>query len=734
MGLLSTAFRVHPSSVSEEAWEKGGFLLGGSPTYTGKAVTEESALEFTAVWSAVTQIAQDKAGLPLHLFKRLKPRGKIRWTSNPLYHLMHTQPNPEMTSMVYRERGMRDVLLWGNDYSEIVENEEGVITALWPLLPDKMIPKRVNGELFYFYSDPDGKTAIFTSRQILHIPGFGNGIMGYNVVNKGKQAIGIGQAIEEFSGLWFGNGARPGAIFEHPENLSSDAQDRLKSSWYLAQGGLSKSHRVAILEEGMKLKEYGVDPEKSQMILSKQFSINEIARLLNMPPHRLRDLTRATFSNIEHSDLEYAKYTLMPWAIRYEQGYNIKLLTPKQQKTLFFEHDMDGLLRGDIKSRYEAYSKGIQNAILSPNDVREKENMNPYDGGDEYVIQLNMQLMSEIGIDDFESDDSGQTEPPEGENENRSFEDNENNEDLSDCDCGCIDKIEHRAKKKKKRAKSVKGIERIRRSFIKPLTKTAQEVVNKETRAVKKAVKRFLFDVDEKKSLKPMIYEERGVSAFRKWMDSFYEQHAGFVEQKFKPILRTYQELVAREAGSVIGVEIGAGDLEKFFDETLESFVKRYIGSSSGQLESIVKDIPADELENMAIAINQRMDEWFVKRADKLAKDESVRFANSTARESWVVSGVTKFRWQTVSENCPFCNALNGRIVGVQKNFLNAGDVMWVSDSGWIDIKDKNGKFVEKGSPSTIPEATKVQALKTYGNRLHPPVHQGCDCQVVPSF
>lgn len=727
MGLFSTAFRVHPSNVSEKAWEKGGFLLGGSPSYTGKNVTEESALEFTAVWSAVTQLSQDIAALPLHLYKRMQPRGKRRWTQSSLYHLMHMQPNPEMTSMVYRERGMRDALLWGNSYSEIVENEAGVVAALWPLDPDGMLPKRVHGELFYFYEDPEGKIAIFTSRQILHVPGFGNGIVGYNPVNKGKQAIAIGQAIEEFSGRFFGQGAKPGAVLEHPEVLDNEGRQNLKDTWYLAHGGLSESHRIAVLEEGMKLKEYGVDPEKAQMLLSKEFSVVEVARIFNIPPHRLKDLTRATFSNIEHSDLEYAKYSLNPWLVRFEQTYTTKLLTPKQQKNLFYEHSLDALLRGDLLSRYQAYASGIQNGILSPNDAREIENKNPYEGGNEYFIQLNMQNVKDVGLEEIVDEDLS-TEPPEGE---RSFEnDDEFDEfnDLENCECGCEDESKHIEKRKEeKRLKSIQGIRRIKRSFLKPLKKVAQEVVNKETQAVKRAVKKYIADVEDRT-------EERGVSGFRKWMDSFYDTHAGFVEQKFKPILNTYQEMVMREAGSIIGVEIGAGDLERFFEETVKSFVTRYIGSSHGQLESIVSKMSAEDLELMATAINTRMDEWFVKRADKLAKDESVRFANSTARQSWITGGVTRFRWQTVGKNCPFCNALNGRIVGVKKNFLNAGDIMYVSSAGWVDIKNKDGKYTEKGSPSVIPEGQTVQALKTYGNRLHAPVHRSCDCMVVPSI
>lgn len=691
MSLLGTAFRVHPSSVSEKAWEKGGFLLGGgSPSYTGKNVTEESALEFTAVWSAVTQISQDKASLPLDLFKRLSPRGKKRWTSNPLYHLMHTQPNPEMTSMVYRERGMRDVLLWGNDYSEIVEDEAGVTTELWPLFPDKMIVKRIGGELFWFYSDPNGKTAIFTARQILHIPGFGNGIMGYNPINKGRQAIAIGQAIEEFSGLWFGQGAKPGAILEHPENLSEDAQKRLKKSWYVAHGGLSKSNRVAILEEGMKLKEYGVDPEKSQMLESKEFSVVEIARIFNIPLHRLKSLIRATFSNIEHQDLEYAKYTLRPWLVRYEQAYNTKLLTPKQQKNLFFEHNLDGLLRGDIASRYESYSKGIQNGVLSPNDAREKENLNPYIGGDEYFIQLNMQNVKDVGLEE-DTDEVLSTEPPEGEDEGRGFDDSG---DLENCECGCLDGSEHIEKREyEKRAKSVRGIGRIRKAFLKPLKKTAQEVINKETVAVKRAVKKFIADV-----------EERGVNDFKKWTDGFYDTHAGFVEQKFAPILRTYQEMIAKEAGSVLGSEVSIDDLEAFLNETIESFVERYISSSRGQIDSIIKDITAEDLEALAIALNLRMDEWFERRSSKVANDESVRFANSTSRETWLVLGTTSLIWVTVGKNCPFCNSLSGKRVGISKPFMQAG-----------------GSIKAGG-----------RELKSYGNRFHPPIHQGCNCLIVP--
>ena len=344
MSLIKRAFekRVHPSKNDDALWKIFG---GGMATHTGLDVTEDIALSSTAVWSAWTQLSQDVAALPLHLLERLNP-GKKKAVDNPLYRLIHLQPNPEMTSMQWREAEMFNVLGWGNCYSEIERSNGNEIIGLWPLVSRDMEVRRIGKELFYIYQLPGGGVAIFPRNRILHISGFSpNGIMGFNPIAKNSEAIGLSLALEEYAARFFGNGAKPPVVLEHPETLGEEALKNLKASWQEMQGGLSNSHRMAILEEGMKLHEYGTSPEDSQALDSRKFQVQEVARIFNMPVHRLKELTNATYTNIIHQDLEYAKYTLQPWLVRKEQGYTTQLLSIKNQVKLFFEHDLRGLLR-----------------------------------------------------------------------------------------------------------------------------------------------------------------------------------------------------------------------------------------------------------------------------------------------------------------------------------------------------------------------------------------------------
>ena len=239
-------------------------LLGGSYTSkTGVDVTEEGSLSSSAVWSAVTQLSQSIASLPLHLYKRLKPSGKEKYTNHSLYDLMHLQPNPEMTAMAFREAQAGQVLVTGTSYAEISRDKLGRIVGLWPLLTSQMELLRFgNGELVYRYLLPDGTHKDFNGKHILRVSGFSHsGLLGYKPIETNNESIGLALALQEYFARFFGDGATPPAVLEHPQTLSQEAQDRIKRNWNNTHQGLSNSQRVAILEEGMKLNVFGVSPD-----------------------------------------------------------------------------------------------------------------------------------------------------------------------------------------------------------------------------------------------------------------------------------------------------------------------------------------------------------------------------------------------------------------------------------------------------------------------------------------
>ena len=372
------------------------FFFGS--TTSGKTVNERTALQTTAVYACVRILSETLASLPLHLYK-YTDSGKEKATDNPLYRLLHNEPNPEMTSFVLRETLMSHLLLWGNAYAQVIRDGRGQVLALYPLLPEKMeIDRLDSGELYYEYQTDKGKV-ILRKEEVLHIPGLGfDGIKGQSPIAMAKNAIGMAIATEEYGAKFFSNGANPGGVLEHP-GVVKDPK-RVRDSWNAVYQGSSNSHRVAVLEEGMKFTPIGIPPEQAQFIATRKFQINEIARIFRIPPHMIGDLEKSSFSNIEQQSLEFVKYTLDPWVVRWEMALQKALLSPTEKEEYFIKFNVDGLLRGDYQSRMSGYSVGRQNGWLSANDIRELENLNliPKElGGDLYLINGNMTKLEDAG-------------------------------------------------------------------------------------------------------------------------------------------------------------------------------------------------------------------------------------------------------------------------------------------------------------------------------------------------
>jgi HK97 family phage portal protein len=255
-------------------------------------------------------------------------------------------------------------------------------------------------ELIYAYTLPNGETVKLPAYRVFHIPGFSfDGIIGYDPIYLAREGLAMALALEKFGARFFGNGANPGCVLEHPNKLSKESQENLKKSWNVMHQGLDNQHRLAILEEGMTYKQVSIPNNNAQFLESKVFQIQEIARILHIPPHMLGELSRGTFSNIEHQGIEFVQYTMTPWFRRWENTCTRKLLLPSEKSTYFVEFLVDGLLRGDSAARAAFYKELFYLGALSPNDIREKENMNPItdSGGDKYYIQANMLPMDMAG-------------------------------------------------------------------------------------------------------------------------------------------------------------------------------------------------------------------------------------------------------------------------------------------------------------------------------------------------
>ena len=405
MGLFDGLFRSRDKPENRTAGSGYTFFFGGSTA--GKTVTERSSMQMTAVYSCVRILAEAIAGLPLHLYRYTDDGGKEKALEHSLYRLLHDEPNPEMSSFVFRETLMTHLLLWGNAYAQVIRNGKGEVIALYPLMPNKMTVDRDNsGHLYYRYSKTSeeaatlpNSTVILQPIDVLHIPGLGfDGLVGYSPIAMAKNAIGMAIACEEYGAKFFANGAAPGGVLEHPGTIK-DPQ-RVRESWQSTFGGSGNANKIAVLEEGMKYTPIGISPEQAQFLETRKFQINEIARIFRVPPHMVGDLEKSSFSNIEQQSLEFVKYTLDPWVVRWEQSIMRTLLTPDEKKHYFVKFNVEGLLRGDYASRMTGYATARQNGWMSANDIRELENMDRIpteDGGDLYLINGNMLPLHNAG-------------------------------------------------------------------------------------------------------------------------------------------------------------------------------------------------------------------------------------------------------------------------------------------------------------------------------------------------
>ena len=374
------------------------FFFGSS--WSGKTVNPQSSIQVSAVYACVRVIAEAVASLPLGVYEETD-KGTRKATDHPMYRMLHDEPNPEMTSFVMREAMMTHLLLWGNSYSQIIRTGRNKIIGLYPLLPDHMdVDRDSKGNLMYTYSDRDGNQIKLAPEDVLHIPGLSfDGIVGYSPIALERNAIGLGIAAEEYGSRFFQNGARPSGILTHPNTVKDPA--RLRASWNAAYGGSSNGSKVAILEENMHFTPISMPNNEAQFLETRRFQVEEICRIFKVPPHLIGCLERSTFNNIEHQSIDFAVHTIRPWLVRIEQAMNRALFSEQEKGHFYVQFNIDGLMRGDYKSRMEGYAIGINNGFMSPNDVRRFENMNPTpasEGGDTYLVNGNMVPLHLAGI------------------------------------------------------------------------------------------------------------------------------------------------------------------------------------------------------------------------------------------------------------------------------------------------------------------------------------------------
>jgi HK97 family phage portal protein len=385
---------VRSASVWSDAMGWGALLPSGL-SGSGVAVSPETAMQFPAAYAAVNVIATDLASLPIKVYRKRIDGGRDRVTDDPRAELLGVSPDGETTPSRWKAAWFGHALRWPGGFAEIVFDGDGWPTALHLLDPRTTRPERTGGRLLYRHS-----TGLLPPYRVLHLAGLGfDGLTGYSPTAMVAEALGLGLAAQTSAANYFANGSEPGGVIEVPQKLGVDGRKNLVAGWEMRHQGAGGRHRVAVLEQGAKYNQTSTDPDKAQVLESRKFQVMEAVRQWRVPPNKIGDYSNAHLANIEAANLDYVITVIMPWAVAVEQELNLKLFTADERKAGWFvEVDIRALLRGDMKSRAEFYTKLRDLGVLSPNNICELENLNPIGpDGDVRLVPLNMVSLAAAG-------------------------------------------------------------------------------------------------------------------------------------------------------------------------------------------------------------------------------------------------------------------------------------------------------------------------------------------------
>ena len=386
------------------------------------AVTEDNALTYAAFWAAVRRISCDIAKLPVHVYK-VTDSGLEKVKDHPVSYILSSRPNDAQTPYIWKETTQAKCLSWGNSYNEILYKGDGRPASLRPISPERVTVQVSNsGAVSYKVLNADNTAVIIPADRMLHIHGLGDGVQGYSPVQLFRQNLGLSMGAEKAGKDFFGNMMRPGAVMSHPATLTDEAYNRLSKSMK-AKGNTGG---LLLLEEGMQMTQWTIPPNDAQFLETRTFQVQDVARIFNIPPHKLAELSRATFSNVEEQERQYVGDCLQPWLTNWEQELHHKLFLPGERDKYTVRFNVEGLLRGNSQARGEFYSKLFNIGVLSINEIRELENI-PSIGaaGDEHYVPLNLQTAEQAAM---EKEPEEPEPPPNMEPEDEGEDDEENTE------------------------------------------------------------------------------------------------------------------------------------------------------------------------------------------------------------------------------------------------------------------------------------------------------------------
>ena len=669
---ISTAFKALRGF---EDYDDQKYLdyLGMGPLKSGVSINEITGLKLSAVFAAVNLYASVFASIPKQIKRRLPGGGSVTAYDHPLYDRLHTKPNDsEMSAWNWIYSQIVHKFMWGNWYTWVrgssYRNRE-----LIPLLPDRTELDKENPNRYI--TTLNKKKTYVPADRVLHIPHFTlNGTNGRGVIHYARESLGIAMALDQFAATFFGQGLHAGGIVEVDGGTGPEEKKRLQTDFNKKYSGLGKFFRVIFLSNAKYTPDI-TDPEKAQALESRQFSVVEVARWMNLPPHMLRDLTRATYSNIEEQEIELVVYSFMPLATQIENAMNIAFFDDEERREYYVNFELKGLLRGDIKARTEFYTAMVDRGIFNADNVLELEDMNPQpDGlGQIYLVPLNMIDKRQLG--DLDGPTIVHTVPL------------------------LEDSRVQQVRKQLRSSNAIIARRRVSKRYRPLIKKRAAAVVTKEIDGIRSAAEELL--------------GTRASVDLAVWLDQFYEDLLKVVSSELTPVIGEFageiKTISLEELESELDVSV---EFERFLINYLESLTKRYIVGSKRELKALLNEleekITAGEEVDIPQEVESKLSQWEETKASAVADSEVVKARNAFAIATWAPAGVSKIRWDAYGESCPFCVSLDGTVVGISTFFLPA------------DVA-----FQPEGALSALTPSTNI------GN---PPAHGACDCDLSPDF
>lgn len=617
--------------------------------------TDGDAMTLSAWWNAVTLLSATIASIPLRLYRR-DGEDRVPLRGDPRFHLMHRQPTPWHTAMEWREMAQGHLLMRGNSYHRMIRDRLGRVRTLEPLHPDRVTIETEDGQLVYVARRKSG-TEYIPASEMLHLRGPGSdGITGLSVIALARRSLGYALDLEKHGAEITNNQARPGGLLTTDATLQKEKREALAKAWDQAYSG-GGIGRTAVLDAGLEWQAMSFNAEDSQFIESRAFQVTEVARWLNIPPHFLKDLSKATYSNIEQQSLEFVIHTIRPWCERWEQRLDVALLDADEREDLYFKFSLEGLMRGDSEARSAFYTALFQMGALSPNEIRRLEDMNGVEGGDERFVQLNLVPLSQAS-DPFGAMTDATDRAIEGA------------KDVRQLPAG----VEERSLRQRRR-----------------LMVVHQRLMEE---AAGRLVRREIAD------LRRLLDATDDVDDFLRRLDIFAEGLPGTARNVMAPLLVAYIDLVAEAASEEIGDELDRERLEAWREGYVDSFARGHTSQTVDRLTGTMTEAKGDPFDNARSMLGR----WEENRAAEIALREAVTAGGAAAVVVFEMAGLGAV-WRTSgSENCPYCDMLNGRRVGPGGRFLSKGE-----------------KLEPEGS----------EPLHVGRDIGHPQAHGGCDCMVA---